>query len=115
MLPTRLRSSWYARSTVVGERPVGIVVEPDLRLGNVGGDFPHDARRMFVEDMGLDARVRKAIDEEIGLDPMRRDEYPLHRHCAGRIATSASASRRSNDTSLAARAGSHGYGGVSSM
>ena len=66
-----------------GERPVGIVVEPDLRLGDVGRDFPDNARRMFVEDMGLDARVRKAIDEEIGLDTMRRDEYPLHRYGAG--------------------------------
>ena len=98
-----------------GARAVGVIVQPYLRLRDIRRHFADDTRHVFVEYVRLDARVREAIDQQIGLDAMRCDKYSMHPRFQQRVASSAATSRSRTATSGAARDGSHGYGGVSSI
>ena len=72
------------RSAAAAPRPARgpLVVEPHLRLRDIGRHLADDARRVLVEHVRLDAGLREPVDEQVRVDALHRDEDPLH-HAAG--------------------------------
>ena len=50
---------------------VGLALEPDLRLRDLGRHVADDARRVLVEDVRADAGLLQPVGEQIGVEALR--------------------------------------------
>ncbi len=68
-----------------GARTVARLLQPDLRLRDVGRHLADDARHVLVEDVRGDAGLLQPMQQQVGVEAVQRGVEAFHRSLAGAI------------------------------